>query len=583
MPRRTRGPDEYAEMIDTRLPVVLLWHMHQPPYRDALSGRYVLPWTYLHAIKDYTDMAAHLEAQPKAKAVVNFTPVLIEQIEELAVCVSANLLQQAPIPDALLATLGADPLPVGAKERLGLLRACMRADKENLIKRHAEFANLVEVATSMASLESIAYAADQLLHDLSVWYHLAWLGESVRSDRRVAQLVTKARNFDVRERRLLLELIGELLAGILPRFRALSERGRCELSISPYSHPILPLLLDFDSARDGEPGAGLPNHRHYPGGEARLGWHLREAVRCFERVFGCKPRGCWPSEGAISERAIRAVEAAGFDWLASSVSVLRGSLEVSGIAIPEEAKAADRMLNQAFHGPQSQLPCFFRHDSISDLIGFTYSRWHGDDAASHFANEVAAFAMRTQGEERRVLLVALDGENAWEYYPNNGQYFLSAMYEKLANHPSIRLATLAEIVDEKRAAKLPPAALPRVRAGSWVYGTLSTWMGAADKNAGWDLLCDAKAAFDSAIASGQLSIQEIGRAEKQLASCESSDWFWWFGDYNPAEAVRDFDELFRHQLTSLYRVLHRDSPAALNRPVSVGRGVPEAGGVMRRA
>ena len=46
-----------------RLPVVVLWHMHQPQYRDALTGEYGLPWTYLHAIKDYIDMAAHLEAQ----------------------------------------------------------------------------------------------------------------------------------------------------------------------------------------------------------------------------------------------------------------------------------------------------------------------------------------------------------------------------------------------------------------------------------------------------------------------------------------------------------------------------------------
>ena len=65
-----------------RLPVVLLWHMHQPQYRDALSGEYVLPWTYLHAIKDYTDMAAHLEENPAARAVVNFTPVLLDQLDE---------------------------------------------------------------------------------------------------------------------------------------------------------------------------------------------------------------------------------------------------------------------------------------------------------------------------------------------------------------------------------------------------------------------------------------------------------------------------------------------------------------------
>ncbi len=79
-----------------RLPVVLLWHMHQPQYRDALSGEYVLPWTYLHAIKDYTDMAAHLEAVPAARAVVNFTPVLIEQLQEISARVNEHLQVRLP-------------------------------------------------------------------------------------------------------------------------------------------------------------------------------------------------------------------------------------------------------------------------------------------------------------------------------------------------------------------------------------------------------------------------------------------------------------------------------------------------------
>jgi alpha-amylase/alpha-mannosidase (GH57 family) len=122
-----------------------------------------------------------------------------------------------------------------------------------------------------------------------------------------------------------------------------------------------------------------------------------------------------------------------------------------------------------------------------------------------------------------------------------------------------------------------------MRAGSWVYGTLSTWMGDADKNRGWDLLCAAKRAFDEVMARESLSQAEVATAELQLAACEASDWFWWFGDYNPSAAVRDFDELFRHQLTSLYRALKLDPPAELTLPISAGRGAPEAGGVMRRS
>ena len=576
-------------MTDPRLPVVLLWHMHQPPYRDALSGRYVLPWTYLHAIKDYTDMAAHLEEVPGAKAVVNFTPVLIGQIEDLTAAVRNCLARGDALPDALLATLDARPLPQAAAPRLALLRACLRADRENLVSRHAPFAELVELAQSFDSLERIGYASDQYLHDLSVWYHLAWMGEAVRrEDARIVALVTKARGFDTAERRVLLTLIGELLAGVLPRFRRLAEQGRCELAVSPYSHPILPLLFDFGAALQGEPHAPRPHHAAYPGGAERVSWHLHHARSEFERVFGFAPRGCWPSEGTISNEAVAAIESAGFDWLATSVSVLKPSLEKSGIELPAEHAAAERLLNRGFAvqggaRPGGNLECYFRHDGISDLIGFTYSRWHGDDAAANFTQELAALAARTEGEPGRVLLVALDGENAWEYYPFNGWYFLRAMYTALATHPDLRLVTLSEIVDEHRAAGIAPAPLPQVRAGSWVYGTLSTWMGDPDKNAGWDLLCEAKRAFDAEVASGRLSPEARARAELQLAACEASDWFWWFGDYNPAGAVRDFDELFRHQLASLYRSLDLQPPAALEQRISIGRGAPEAGGVMRRS
>jgi alpha-amylase/alpha-mannosidase (GH57 family) len=521
---------------------------------------------------------------PGAKAVVNFTPVLVEQIEDLAEAVAASLARGAPLPDALLATLADEPLPAGGAQRLKLLAACLRADRENLIRRHVPYAELVDLAQSLNHPERIAYASDQFLHDLSVWYHLAWLGESVRrNDARVERLAAKARGFDAADRRELLQLVGELLAGVLPRFRALADAGKCELAVSPYSHPILPLLFDFGAARDGEPDAGRPASPSYPGGAERVAWHLRRAVECHQRVFGRRPRSCWPSEGAVSDQAVAAIEAAGFDCLATSVSVLRPSLQRSGIDVPDDERARERLLNQPFALPGSRLSCFFRHDGISDLIGFSYSKWHGDDAAANLVQELTAFADRTEGEPNRVLLVALDGENAWEYYPYNGWYFLSAMYALLAAHPRFRLDTLSGFVDGQRAAGVAPAVLPRLRAGSWVYGTLSTWMGDADKNRGWDLLCAAKRAFDGVIAGGTLDAAERARAEQQLAACEASDWFWWFGDYNPAAAVRDFDELFRHQLTSLYRALKLVPPAELEEPISTGQGAPEAGGVMRRS
>ena len=120
-----------------RLPVVLLWHMHQPHYRDALTDQYVLPWTYLHALKDYTDMAGHLEAHPGARAVVNFTPVLLEQLEDIAGRLAAHLERGSPLPDPVLALLGPAPLPESGAERAALIRACLRAHRQNMIERFA--------------------------------------------------------------------------------------------------------------------------------------------------------------------------------------------------------------------------------------------------------------------------------------------------------------------------------------------------------------------------------------------------------------------------------------------------------------
>lgn len=575
---------------DSRLPVVLLWHMHQPQYRDALTGQYVLPWTYLHAIKDYTDMAAHLEGNPAARAVVNFTPVLLEQLEEISRRVGEHLRTGSALPDPVLALLGPDPVPAEPAERLDLLRACLKAQRKQMIERFGPYLELATIAETLGTLERVSYASDQLIHDLAVWYHLAWLGETVRrSDTLVSSLTQQGRAFTDVQRRELLSLIGNLVASIVPRYRQLSERGQCELSVTPYGHPIMPLLLDFHAARDAVPNMQLPKHPTYPGGAERAQWHIRESLRVFRQAFGSDPSGCWPSEGAISRGSLELLDRAGFKWAATSANVLQGALARDD---PKAARDADAY-NRPYRLPGGNMLEFFRDDSLSDLIGFTYATWHGDDAAHNLVNELAHLARQyadsataeSQGKDtndarkRHAVLIALDGENAWEHYPFNGYYFLRALYSLLAAHPQLELTTLSDCV----ARGIEPVPLANVVAGSWVHGTLATWMGDAAKNRAWDLLCEAKVAFDGLMASGALDAPQRAAAERQLALCESSDWFWWFGDYNPADAVSQFDSLYRRQLVVLYRLLGLPPPESLAQPISIGRGRPEHGGVMRRA
>ncbi|HKJ76694.1 MAG TPA: glycoside hydrolase family 57 protein, partial [Gammaproteobacteria bacterium] len=407
--------------------------------------------------------------------------------------------------------------------------------------------------------------------DLIVWFHLAWVGETVRRrDERVQRLMDKAEGFSQHDRRQLLEVIGEVLAGVLERYAQLAEAGKVELAMSPYGHPIVPLMLDLASARESEPHAKMPMLERYPGGRERVDWHLQEGLRMFEEHLGVRPVGCWPSEGGISTATVQVLAEHGFRWAASGGSVLRNSLARNGLEL--------ECIHRPYRVNDCDVGCFFRDDGLSDLIGFEYSDWHAEDAVANLIHHLENIESACEGEANRVVPIILDGENAWEFYPENGYYFLTELYRRLAEHSGFELTTFNECLD----AGLEPTVLEEgIVAGSWVYGTFSTWIGDRDKNRGWDLLGEAKRCFDEVVAEGRLTDDDRQAAERQLAICEGSDWFWWFGDYNPSESVRDFDRLYRLHLANLYRLLGEEPPDELSQVISHGGGHPARGGTMR--
>ncbi|MGD8379113.1 MAG: glycoside hydrolase family 57 protein [Gammaproteobacteria bacterium] len=540
--------------------------MHQPDYRDPVSRVFRAPWTYLHAIKDYTDMAWHLEHNPGASAVVNFSPVLIDQLCDIGARMKRCVPRGEPVGEPLLDALAQPVLAEDEDQRRVLAAACLRANERHLIERFPSYKRLAELArTALASADGFQYLDDRFLFDLLVWYHLAWMGESVRrTDDRVARLIGKKRNYSWADRRDLVAVITELLDNLPGRYAALADTARVELSVSPWAHPILPLLLDFGAARETVADSSLPASPDYPGGEARARWHLVEAVRAFRAMFGREPAGCWPSEGAVCTRSLKLIEEAGFRWAASGQHVLRHSL---GKPHPVSDE-----LHRIYRLADNRLSLFFRDDGLSDLIGFTYKDWHGDDAAADLVKHLERIAAE-EARPGRVVAIVLDGENAWEHYPNNGWYFLTALYELLARHPFLELTTFGHCADDPGR---EGDHLEKLVAGSWVYGDLSTWIGHADKNHAWDMLCTAKR-----LADGRSESLDDPAVIRQLAVCEGSDWFWWPGEYNPALAVAQFERLYRLQLAGLYRLLDSAPPEDLTHPFSFGGGHPEAGGTMR--
>ncbi len=556
-------------MNNVPMKVVFYWHMHQPEYRDMSTGEYVLPWTYLHVIKDYVDMVAHLEDNPNARAVINFAPVLLEQIEDYAKQIKDFLNHSAPIRDPLLSALASTEIPVTDEDRLTLVQSCLRTNRHRTIERYQPYQKIVAMADWLVEHpQFLSYADPQFFADLLVWYHLAWMGETVKfSDLRIKRLLHRESVYVPEERLELFSVIGELLDNVLDRYKTLAKNGQIELSMTPYAHPIMPLLLDINSAKEAMPDAPMPEFTHYPGGEERVRWHIEKGFETFQRIFGCRPIGCWPSEGAICDQTLKILDQSGFRWTASGQNVLHNSLSAADIHIEQK--------HRPYQLDDTQIQCFFRDDGLSDLIGFKYSTWHGDDAVNDLVKHLETIAEHQH--HQGVISIIMDGENAWEHYPQNGFHFLNGLYKTLSEHSTLRLSTFSECLNQPDTIK----AIPHVVTGSWVYGTLSTWIGDTDKNRAWDMLNDAKDCFDRVIASGVLSNTQQQQATLELAICEGSDWFWWFGEYNSAESVSDFERLYRANLQNLYRLLDLEPPSYLFESFTFGGGDPEHGGAMR--
>ena len=553
-------------MTAGKLRLVLCWHMHQPQYRDALEGSYLRPWTWLHGVKDYSDMAAHLETVPGARAVVNFSTILLQQLSDYAERIAKWKGDGTAIGDPLLDAL-AGSVVVNDSQKLKLTEACLHANEAHMIGAFPTYASLVERAK--ASIEQASPLDDAAFRDLLVWYALAWTGESLRRELPMLRgLLNKGAGFSEEDARQLLVSIGEVLAGLIPRYRKLGESGRVELSMTPHAHPILPLLIDLESAREAMPGVTVPDCR-YPGGETRCRWHIERALELFEQHFGTRPRGCWPSEGGVSEAVLPLLGDYGFDWTATGTNVLRNSI----------GGAAENAHLQMWHesrGTES-IACFFRDDDLSDRIGFQYARWSAEDAVTDFIARLEAIRRDWKGDALPVVSIIMDGENAWEHFPYNAWFFLQQFYSRLAGHPDIELTTFSALLENGWDA----GELPQLVAGSWVYGDFSVWIGDPQKNRAWELLCTAKRSVDRALEQAQGGDREA--ILEQLAVCEASDWFWWLGAGNAAEESAAFDSLFREHLAALYRLIGEAPPTELAMPGDRALPDADAEGAMRRA
>jgi alpha-amylase/alpha-mannosidase (GH57 family) len=550
----------------SKVRLAFLWHMHQPSYRDPESGGFLLPWVRLHASRAYNDMALLLERHPAIRCTVNFTPVLLEQIDAYVKDGAA---------DRFLELSRKAPASLTPEERQAILRSFFMIDWETVVKPHPRYAELLRKRGREVRFLDLAEVArrfsDEEICDLQVLFNLSWVGfAALQEDPALRALVRKQRGYSRGDCDLVLDAQRRILAEIGPRWRRLAERGQVELSSTPYYHPILPLVCDSDSAARALPQLPLPPRFAWPEDAA---WQVREGMARHAATFGAPPRGMWPAEGSVSPEALEVLAAQGVRWAATDEGVLFHSL-------PGDAQRL-RSLYRPWRVPtrHGEVAMLFRDRGLSDLIGFTYQRSGAREAVADFMGHLRTIGAAWEKEGHAgpaTLGVFLDGENPWEHFPDSGEEFLTRLYQALATTPGLETVTLSEAT-----ADAPADPLPRLHSGSWIESSFRIWMGHAEDRTGWAALGKARAAVAEAERAGARPPEVLAEARRLLYAAEGSDWFWWYGDDFTTELALEFDGLFRSLVVKACRLVGAAPPPEALEPikqVGVLPG-PEAGPV----
>ena len=525
------------------LHLAFLWHMHQPFYYDWEKGWLSLPWVRLHAIKAYYDLPWLLTQFPEAKSNFNLVPSLLKQLR----------FYEEGGRDYFLDLSLRPARELSPEEQEFLLAYFFSCHWDTLIRPYPRYYELLQKrgTEDRPDLEKArAEFSPQDFLDLQVWFNLAWLGFGHQEEPLVRELKAKGRDFTEEEKQALLELHLEIIKKIIPLYRDLAQRGQIEISASPFYHPILPLLMDTDFARRNLPGAPLPPRFAHP--EDAL-FQLKEGRRYHEETLGLSPKGLWPSEGSVCPELIPLVAEAGFSWMATDEEILYRSLGRAGPEVLLKPYLA------TWEG--SEVAMVFRHHELSDRIGFVYRGLPAEEAVSDLIKTAKELA-RASGLENPLLVIILDGENPWEYYPDGGRAFLSTLFEKLSAEKDLHSVTIGEFIT-----RFPPEeSISHLYTGSWINANFDIWIGHEEENRAWEVLGRCREA------AGELeSLPQEGR--EALFAAEGSDWFWWFGEHFSSIFELEFDRLFRGHLKAMFKALGKEPLTDLFEPIKRPRSV----------
>ncbi|MFH1378754.1 MAG: glycoside hydrolase family 57 protein [bacterium] len=530
---------------DKPLHVAVLWHHHQPFYKDLITKKYAMPWVRLHAIKDYYDMAAILDEYPKIHLNFNLVPSLLVQLEDYAAGTAVDPQLELTLTKAAQLTLS---------DKTNILRDFFMANWKNMIEPHPRYHKLLQKRGRYANVSEFerisSYFSTQDFLDLQVWFNLSWMDPYWRkTDPFIKHLYTKTSRFTEKDKITLIEKHREICGKVIQKYIDLQDNGQIEITTSPFYHPIMPLVCDTSIARESSPYIKLPAEPFdHP---EDVDHQIAESVDYYQKVFGIKPKGMWPSEGSVSESIIPFLLKHGFSWIATDEGILSRSLSQPNISETLYKPYKIHNTNPPFY-------MLFRHQKLSDEISFNYAGMDPSAAADNLIHKLHHIRSSLNSiREDNIILLALDGENCWEYFKNDGEDFLNAFYAKLSEEKLLPTVKVSEYVNNSSA-----GTLKKIWPGSWINSNFNIWIGHREDNAAWDYLTKTRQFLVEHLASNpqKNSTPESKKAWETIYIAEGSDWNWWYGDEHSTSSDEEFDALYRKHLMNTYTLMNERIP-----------------------
>lgn len=537
-----------------KLSIALIWHMHQPAYRTAEGEIYLMPWVRMHAIKDYLDMLLILDEFPSLKLNFNLVPVLLDAIYDYGYNGAHDIYSKLTVAEHL-----------SNEEKEFVFNHFFDANYKNMVLHHDEYRKLYEKRYSREDI-TIHDFSDQEYFAVMSWFNLAWFDPYWRKSEELVRIADKKNEeFTLEDREKIIELQRKICREIIPQYKKYQLAGRIEISTSPYYHPILPLLLDMNDAEKSNPS--LPAPKLHSNMKDDAIWQVKSALDKFEDLFDVRPRGIWPSEQCISKKTLELFQDLGVKWTISDEGVLEQSLKTEFVrdfrGYLEDPYSLCHPYSYQTIGKKINI--LFRDSVLPNLIGFEYPNHDPQKAAYDLYDRIKTIQSKLQNspDNSHILTIAMDGENCWENYSEDGHIFLSELYRLLTTDEGLETVRVSDYLEKAERS----VRLSKIHPGSWINRDFSLWVGEPTKNLAWEYLDKTRTdliSFEKEKPDKEL----LKQAWNEIYICEGSDWYWWYGEPNDSGQDEIFDFIFRERLQNVYKILSKPVPDYLTLPLS---------------